>query len=56
MEACQLLLAKDKIIGSKRLYKESGGIHPELHYGPTRHLPQEQQQQHQQQQMMMMHV
>jgi hypothetical protein len=41
--------AIDKIIGFKGLYKESGGIHPELQYGPTRRLPQQQQQQ-------MMHV
>jgi hypothetical protein len=46
--------AIDKIIGIKRLYKESGGIHPELPYGPTRRLPQQQQQQ--QQHKMMMHV
>jgi hypothetical protein len=45
--------AIDKILGFKRLYKESGGIHPELQYGPTRRLPQQQQQQQQQ---MMMHV
>jgi hypothetical protein len=37
--------AIDKIIGFKRLYKESGGIHPELQYGPARRLPQQQQQQ-----------
>jgi hypothetical protein len=42
--------AKDKNIGSKQLYNESGGIHPELQYGPTRRLPHEQQQQQQQQQ------
>jgi hypothetical protein len=40
--------AIDKIIGFKRLYKESGGIHPELQYGPTRRLQQQQQQQQQQ--------
>jgi hypothetical protein len=39
--------AIDKIIGFKRLYKESGGIHPELQYGPARRLPQQQQQQQQ---------
>jgi hypothetical protein len=44
--------AIDKIIGFKRLYKETGGIHPELQYGPTRRLPQQQQQQ----QEMMLHV
>jgi hypothetical protein len=30
------------------LYKENGGIHPELQYGPARRLSQQQQQQQQQ--------
>jgi hypothetical protein len=38
--------AIEKIVGFKRLYRgDSGGIHPELQYGPTRRLPQQQQQQ-----------
>jgi hypothetical protein len=40
--------AIEKIIGCfKRLYRDSGGIHPELQYGSTRRLPQQQQQQQQ---------
>jgi hypothetical protein len=36
--------AIEKMIGCfKRLYRDSGGIHPELQYGPTRRLPQQQQ-------------